>query len=534
MDKLILKKIRARSGFSTLEMLIAMALVMIALSAVIVVTFGNQTITVDSQMNAEAINKAQELLEQEQAFARKDFRLVNPVAQHVDPSDPLFKAQVDVVTQSDFLTKNVTATLSWTGYPNRSQHTTLSSLVTNFNNAAGGDTCDSAIQSTENWASPVIANATTDFGSIIGDTVNTYPITDVDAYHGKLYVTVGNTTNATDPNFFVLSIANPATPTLIPNAKVDANPNAATGGLNAVAVAIGNTSSFAYAASAYRADFSTCANGGGTNTSCGQFQVIDLSTTPPTVRYSFKVPNATGLAGQAIGNSIFYLNGYIYLGLTRTATGPEFHIIDVHNPLAPSEVGYWPSSGSLGADINSIYVKDGYAYIAHPASATFNEQITVLNVANPASPARVSGFYSNGASGGNGKSVDLVGNTLFLGRTASNLVGPADGVPEMFMLDATNPASIPSPELGASGLSSSGDSVNEVFTRSFLTFAATNNALRIWRTDTPASISTYGTIALPVSGSPTVEPSFDCEGNYFYTSSNSAANKGALSVITSN
>ncbi len=69
-----------QKGFSTLEMLLAMSILILVLTAVILVSFGNQAMIIDSQTNAEALNIAQGLLEKAQPDSRKDFNLVNPVA----------------------------------------------------------------------------------------------------------------------------------------------------------------------------------------------------------------------------------------------------------------------------------------------------------------------------------------------------------------------------------------------------------------------------------------------------------------------
>ena len=67
-------------GFSTLEILLAMTISILTLTAVILVSFGGQSVLADSQASNEAINKAQELLENEQALSRKDFKLVVPTS----------------------------------------------------------------------------------------------------------------------------------------------------------------------------------------------------------------------------------------------------------------------------------------------------------------------------------------------------------------------------------------------------------------------------------------------------------------------
>lgn len=68
-----------QSGFLTLEMLMAMFILILALTAVISVSFGSQSMIVDSRINAEALNIAQSLLKKAQADSRKDFNLVNPI-----------------------------------------------------------------------------------------------------------------------------------------------------------------------------------------------------------------------------------------------------------------------------------------------------------------------------------------------------------------------------------------------------------------------------------------------------------------------
>src|SRR3990167_5906514 len=62
-----------QKGFSTLELLIATAILLTAISGMILVVFGNQTVSLDSQVNNEAIIKANDLVEQARASASVDF-----------------------------------------------------------------------------------------------------------------------------------------------------------------------------------------------------------------------------------------------------------------------------------------------------------------------------------------------------------------------------------------------------------------------------------------------------------------------------
>jgi hypothetical protein len=272
----------------------------------------------------------------------------------------------------------VTATVSWPDQYNRGLNVQLSALITNFENANGGDTCDSILSG--DWAHPVTTNL------FVGDT-NSNASLSVDAYKQKLYAVISDANATNTPTIFVYSLADPKNPTLITsldNADIKA-------GINDIHA----TDGYLYAANA-------------TGSGSGQMQIFDISgSVPIQVGYDFKVDGATG-----IGNSIFYKDGYVYLGLTADS-GPEFHIIDVHSPSNPFEVGCWPQTGRLGNDINAIYVKGKHVYLA----TSNTKELIVLDISNPTLPLQVDSFD---APSGNGKSLYLVGDILYLGKTVSS------------------------------------------------------------------------------------------------------------------
>jgi len=476
-----------------LEILIAMAILVMVLSAVVLVAFGSQSMLVDSQTNSEAISKAQEMLEHAQALARKDFKLVNPTSAI---ADDIYQKKVDVAASSDpldFFTKKVTATISWPAEHGRTLNVKLDALVTNFENASGGDTCNSVLGG--DWAHP-------NLNSFFVSDMNINSTVAVDVYSRKLYVAISNANSSTTPTVFIYSLADPSNPSL-----ADSFDNA--DGIKTGVSDLRATDKYLYLAKA-------------TGPGSGQLQIFDNSVSPPVqVGSDFKVTGATGGGGQATGNTIFYKDGYVYLGLTATASGPEFHIIDVHDPANPFEVGYWPSSGHLGHDINAIYVKGRYVYLAHPIdSAAANiEEVTVLDISNPTLPQRVGG-YDAPDNAGHGKSLYLVGDTLYLGRTqtASN--------PEFYILDSSNPASI-----SATSSQEISSSVNDLIVRDYLAFLITTDSqFQIWRLDNPSGITQYAApLALPNSGEGSA---LDCEGNYFYVGSLDSANNAYISVIS--
>ncbi|KKR62667.1 MAG: hypothetical protein UU01_C0004G0034 [Parcubacteria group bacterium GW2011_GWA2_40_37] len=438
-------------GFATLEILIAFMILILCISAVIMVSFGNQSVVVDSQISNEAISKAQSLLEKARADSRFDFNLVNP-----------------------FLS------------------TALATLLTNPTVVNGGDTCSSVLVG--DWKNPKIENIIS-FSGFSGIPVGTYALTDIDVFKDKLYVTVGKTSDKTDPTFFVFDILDPSNPTLL--GKLD-NDIDVIAGLNS-AVVFGK---YAFVASA-------------SSYSRGQMQVIDLDSM--SVK-TFKVPVLDPFgSSEGLGNSIFYDNKTIYLGLTKSNSENEFNIIDVSDPLNPDYKAGYP----VGNAINAIVVRDKYAYIASPNS----EELQILNINNPNVPTPAGRF---GVGSGNGKSIWLIGDKIYFGRTTDG------GGGEDFQILNNANSNITLPKLGGANISSS---VNGVIVRDYLSFLltgtkGTGSKLQIFKTDDLSNITSWNPTPLTLSSTGNViEPSIDCEGNRLYVSSNDASGQGSIYII---
>jgi len=492
-------------GIATLEMLIAMSLMVLVISAVLPLVWQGQSLPVDSQTEQEALYKALTLLENERAAAKMDFNLVNPVAQ---TTDGIYQKAVNV-SQVDFYTKKVTSNLGWTE-GGRNLTASLSTLITNPTGYSSGNTCSSILSG--NWKNPQKTDY--EFGKdIVGDASSGFPITDVQAHENKLYVTVNNSNGNNSPTFFVLDISNPAIkPPLL--ASVDNDPTVKAG-LNAVAVS-GN---YAYVANGNNPNFATC-------TTCGQLQVFDISVSTPVLKTTFKVPGVTGKNGQSIGSSIFYSNGYVYLGLAKTLSGSEFNVIDVGGgglPASPTNP-VWKGGYPVGNAVNKIFVKNNVAYLATPN--TENLTLVDVNVASSTFMQRIAGYSP--AGGSNGEAVTVIGNRTYLGRTF--------GSNEFYILDTSTPSGgipvIASKDIGTG----SDNSINDIVIRDSLAFLITNAKFEVWNISDTANIVPWTTsgsssdfLDLP-GGSGTA---IGCEGNYLYVGSLPASNKGYISIITS-
>jgi len=478
-------------GFSIIEILIAMAIGIIAISGVVAgsggfgaTLAGNQSTIMNGQTNFEAVAKAQQLLEQMQALGRQDFNLMNPTA--TTSIDGFYYKSVDVVTQPDFLTKLVTTTISWLSDHNATSTTRFSTLVTNLENVNSPNTCNSVLSG--DWTNPQTLSTTQADPLSKGGN-------DADILGGRVYF-IGDSLSVSTDDLYIYDVANPSAPFKL--GSINTGP-----GLKAVAVAITGGTIYAYVANESNA------------VSTGQLQIVSAGN-PAALSYTnYSLTAAgvvTGSGNQAQGNALFYKDGYIYLGLTKTETGPEFNIIDVHIPSSPMYKG----GLSIGHDVNSIYVKGNYAYVASPD----NEEMKVINVSNPTSPVQVSGANLPDNSA-NGKSLGIVGDTLYLGRTIGS--GSAK---ELNMISISNSATNPLPS--PFGTRDIDGSVNALSVRGnyiFLATGETNKEFQIWDASNPVAMTLVASLPSPNNDDGT---GMDCEGNLMYMT---VYNKQGLLII---
>ena len=499
-------------GFSTIEVLIAMAIMISTLSAVILVSFGDQSLLAQSGAAAHAVEIAQSMIEAEQAGARKDFRLVSDVAPVVDG---IYRSALSVsdVPTDPYTTKNLTATVSWQDGMHIARDISMTTLVTDFQDASTSDTCDTSLSG--DWSSPTITSHVLVAGDLLSATAptghtfsTTNPISELDAYHGRLYAGVSKKASASNDSLFVFDTSHPLQkPQYL--GSIDNNASV-TEGITALAVA----GSYVYAGNGHVTNFKTCKP----SPNCSQLQVFDVSNPsaiPAPVNFLLPTSSAPFVTGtstlQALGNSIFYAGGYVYLGLSKTATGPEFNVIDVRDPANPKWVGGY----QIGWSINQIYVRNGYAYLATDDKS---RELTILDIHDLANPKLASVFDPAGTLGFEvGKSMYTRGDDIFVGTSA------ASGSPELYALDIGHPSS--PARLGSAVI---GSSILGLFARDSLLFllASTIQQFQILDISDPASIKQYGPpIALPGTGA-----SVDCESNYFYVASNNGS-QGNISII---
>lgn len=468
----IVGKNQSQSGISTLEILIALALIVLATSSVIALVFGGQSLWADSQISKEELAKANEMLESAKATARHNFASVNTITAF---SDGIYTKQMEVINIDD-LTKKVSVQVSCihpTCDPKRDLSIALEAIVTDFQNGFFASTC--AIDTTANWSNPKVVNTTP------VDIEASSTLTSVYSIKGKTYITADSPSKSKS-DFYIVNSSNPVTPVIL--GKLDTGP-----GLNAVS---------------FRTPYAYVAN----SSINGQLQIIDTTNTAsPALITTYKLPGAYS-DNTTIGNSIAYSSGKIFLG-TKKSQISEFHVIDVSSPNSPTELG----SFEIGNTINAILVIGSYAYIATPN----NEELWVLDISNPANIKKVSGYDATGGSG-NGKSLSFWGPNLLLGRTL--------GSKELHVLNIQNPPPANLSSLGSQGIN---DSINVNLYRGNLAFLGTNTQLEIWNLTNLAAMTKVSTLTLP-----TASAGMGCDGPYLYIGTlgtNGKSDKDVLKIV---
>ena len=510
-------------GSSTLEILIALVIVSLTMTAAVSVVFGNQTLGADTQINIEALYKAQAMLEDTRARARSDWQSVVSAASSVDN---IYTKQV-MVQDIDAVTKRATAMVSWTT-GGRNLSVQLSTLLSDIANA--GDTCMQ--MASGDWKHPQRHDFPTMdlISAATGNHTDGFAISDVQAYRHQLYAAAQSTANAGN-TFFVFD--EPDDPSHMPayRGELDTAPTSHSPAVSALAV----WGDYAFLASGTKANFASCTQ----SDKCAQLQVVDVSDpSSPRLVTNRKVPGVTGTGGQGIGRAIAIARGYVYLGL-QTGGGHEFAVYDIGGGGAPASPAnpVFKGSYAVGYTVNDIVVRGDYAYLATNDNSSSNKQLLVLDVSDKSNPHLATppvGGYFKTPGIGYGRAVALAENAIYLGRTFAG-----SSVPNFYLLDGSNPALYPAsyPVLGSKVVGTN-DSVNALVVRNSLAFLLTNNQFQVWDVSDPSTVVPYSSdgtqntfLSLaPIGGTGTA---MSCDRNALYAAiATGASNQDILSVFT--
>lgn len=215
--------------------------------------------------------------------------------------------------------KTVTSRVEWTGV-NGIGTTNLATQMTNW-----------ASSITKLWSNPSQYSSLDVTGTIAGYKVATA---------GSYAYLVRN--SSTGPNFFVINITNPTSPTVVGSLTLSGAPtNIAVSG------------NYAYISNSL---------------STAELQIVNIAT--PTAPALVGTYNASGSAG---GLGVFAVGTTVYLTRAANSANNEFIIINAATPSAPTRItGY-----NLNVAMNEVYVSGTTAYIA---TASDTQELLVINL----------------------------------------------------------------------------------------------------------------------------------------------------------
>ncbi len=484
-------KYRYSKGSMTLEILLAFAIVILCMSAVISLSFGSQSLTVDAETNTEAISKAKKMLEDARDVSRQDYLSItsNSINETVGPLTYLKKLDVQDITACK---KIATSTVSWTN-GGKSESITFATYLGNVAEALslGGDCISDS--PTSGWTNPQ---------RFASDTFSPGKPTAIDLLNKVVYM--GEDKNP----FFAIANTN----------------GAILGQSGGLFVSFSN--GFVANKQINDLDAINWTSPGGTqekyifaaeDSSTNQLQVIKATTmTAPTSAALVSLsPCVAGSAPQ--GWKVYYYGNRLYL-TTRFTAGPEFHIFDVTTPSSPSEIGIGACKGTdLGDTVNDFIVKDQMIggvtrRFVYMATDELDKELRVFEVTGDV-VTEIFAANQNLPGAQNGESVYSVGNKLYLGRQST------PGGPDLYVYDIKDPTSGLT-LLGSKDIGTGVIGIRVAGNFAFISTPKVNQEFQVWNIYDPNSISN---IAVYNFGN-VVDQGIEYEPDFIYATGQSTPN----------
>ncbi len=469
-----MKILKNNKGQSILEILIAIGIALVSISAGSMLFFGNQTTFLDQKNYLKASGLASECIEASKQIYNRDWNelIVGGHGLFYDASAKswsyassssdvvdIFTRVATVSTTSSSLVKDLKCSISWSIDPDRPQRIDMYYKFSNWFGLYG------------DWSNPRTLG-TIDLGA--GNQG-----TDLKVRSKIVYVTTKAST-ASKNDFHVVDATNGNFPTVLKS--INTGP-----GLLAIDI----YGDYAYVAA---------------DSDSRQFQIINIATN----NNPFLVSSSSIPSNVAKGASVAYRNGYVYLGTKNSSGGKELNIFNVSNPSSPTITG----SYEVGGDVNKIFLYNNYAYLV---TSLNDGQVFVLDVSNPASPTLAKKYDVYGDT--DGDSIDIVGNLVYYG--SYHEYDPVGF--ELNILDTSN-----FPTIVATGTKDTAANINDVYVKDYIAFMATddsNQEFRAYDISNPKNVTLISTLNFPQ-----VAAAIDYENNLVYVAVRS---NDTLRIVTS-
>lgn len=188
-----------KKGFSTIEMVLALLIISISLTATVGLVFGGQSLSIGTNINNESLYLGQKQMENVRATSRNDFgALVEGTTN--DTSNVGYKID-RIVENIDDYTKQVTVVVNWLLGGTHQLPVSLSTIVSNPPSFFAGDTCQTPLAT--DWSSPKVLNT----GKIDVGSGNTATSIAVSKINDKLYAFITASGGGSHSNFFVVDVS---------------------------------------------------------------------------------------------------------------------------------------------------------------------------------------------------------------------------------------------------------------------------------------------------------------------------------------
>mgnify|MGYP001560577443 CR=1 FL=1 len=460
------------NGFSVLEVLIAMAILTLAISAAIMLMFSNQSVALDSDTANEALYKAKTVLEDGRSKTKShtDFDSIKSITY---PPDSIYTKKFSVLSVPCM--KKTISQVTWSTEVLRPQIIEVRTYLSDVEEALklAGE-CDPVFPT--EWDNPYSPTS-------VG--IGGQGATDLDVQNNLIYL-------ASDPSappkedFFIYQF-DPIAVTLTFVSKIDVSD-----GL----MALDFSGGYVYAANEDIA---------------AQLLVIDADPPGgPLVASTASLPDApTGVIRSVYvyDNKLYVGTQYLPCPVCPPEQNNELHIYGLTDPANPA----WLGSYNVNHNINDIVVSGDYAYLA--TSDNLGE-LHVYNISIPLSITLADTFDAPGNE--DGEAVFLLDNKVYLGRDRT----PA-ARKDFYIFNIINPNDVQ--ELGSKNLGlNPGTTVEGIIVRGNLAFIALDNptaGLQILNISNPGSIVDH-TICTTLNFSEN-STAIDMEGNFIFSANRS-------------
>ena len=465
---------RQSAGQSLLEILIALTVFAVVVTAAALVFYGGSSSILAQNFSAGALDYARSGLEAARTIRDQigcGSMINGTYGLSLQGSKWQFIPNFDssgaytrtmTVSSLDVNTKKIVASVAWQSEDDRPESIQLTEALSDWITTGSDLGTPSG-----DWTHPQII-ASIDIGAGNNGTGL--------AYQKKKIYMAGYASSKNKPDIFIFDVSNPVSPSLQGAANIEE-------GLAAIAV----SGSYAYAVEQDSPDF---------------FTINVANPMMPLKVGKIMLPGG-------FGKTVALYGMYALVGTTNNPSGAEFFVVNVANPVSPTPV----ASIEIGSDVNVIAIRGSKAYIT---TSFDNGEMKIIDMTTPPTPLVVGVFDAPGA--------DQPGITAFARQCGYAYLGRKEGAqPEFYVVDAVNPSMPVS--LGSFETNSQVNGMVTAGTYAFLGTDDTNQEFKVLDMTNLSSIQLIGSINLPQNATGLVY-----NDNYVYIS---ARSNDALKIITS-